>query len=313
MMMAWAFVCCAFPLTVSAQAASEETLYPRKMVIEKGTGTWCPNCPIGIVGVGKMAERYPDTVIPIDIHYGNDPMYCEAYRNFGIFSMPGAQINRKPYMNGTEKEYVVYPTFESLHSFYATSTAPVHAKVETTIVPKDGMSYILETYTTLGFSTTTANYRIAYVILEDKVGPYNQVNAFAGSGASVGGWENYGSVVSYVYNNVARTVLPNLRGMGNNIPTTMTRDVPHKKNLRIEPAQYVDNLENAKVVTLLLHGETGEIINADIARFAGVTAVDSPLMETKAEAETEVYDLYGRRLAQPQKGLNIIGGKKVMR
>ena len=66
-------------------------------------------------------------------------------------------------------------------------------------------------------------------------------------------------------------------------------------------------------MTLLLHGETGEIINADIARFAGVTAVDSPLMETKAEAETEVYDLYGRRLAQPQKGLNIIGGKKVMR
>lgn len=312
MMMAWAFVCCAFPLTVSAQAASEETLYPRKMVIEKGTGTWCSNCPIGIVGVGKMAEKYPETVIPIDIHYEPDPMYCEAYRNFGIFSLPGAQINRKPYMNGTEKEYTVYPTFDSLHSFYATSTAPVNAKVETTIVPKDGTSYLLETYTTLGYSTTTANYRIAYIILEDKVGPHYQQNAFSGSSMSVGGWEKYGSVVSYVYNNVARTALPNLRGMGNNIPTTMTRDVPKMKTLRVEPAQYVTNLENAKVVTLLLDGQTGEIINADLDRFAGVTTISAPLLQENSPATESIYDISGRKMTQTQKGLQIVNGKKAM-
>ena len=44
-------------------------------------------------------------------------------------------------------------------------------------------------------------------------------------------------------------------------------------------------------------------------RFEDVTDITSVIQTTKAEG---IYDLTGRRLAAPQKGVNIINGKKVI-
>lgn len=300
----WVLLLGALSFVANAQISTEETLYPRKMVVEKATGTWCKWCPIGIVAMEKMAEKYPDNFIGIDVHI-RDEMTSQDYLNFDMGrNVPTSHINR------TEKS--LYPVFTVLDSYYSAHTAPINAKVETTIVKKDETSYILESYVTLGYSTNTAKYNLAYVILEDKVGPYLQINAYAGGTREVGGWEKKGHAVSMLYDNVARVVLPNVTGAGNGIPSMMERDVPKKKILRIEPARYVTNLENAKVVTLLLNGETGEIVNADLDGLANVTTVSTPLLQENGSSTEAIYDLYGRKIPYPQKGLQIVGGKKMI-
>lgn len=304
-MMSFAFSLSALPFVANAQATAEQTLYPRKMVVEKATGTWCKYCPRGIVAMEEMAEKYPDDFIGIDIHI-NDVMACKAYNNLdvGVKGFPDSHVNRA--------DRNVYPTFWEFNELYAKHTKPINAKVETTIVKKDQTSYLLETSVTLGYTTSTAKYNIAYAILEDKLGPYYQQNAYSGGGSVVGGWEKKPYYVSTMYDNVARTILPNVMGTNNSIPSNMTRDVPQKKTLRVEPAQYVTNLENAKVVTLLLDGQTGEIINADLDRFAGVTTISAPLLQENSPATESIYDISGRKMSQTQKGLQIVNGKKVM-
>ena len=45
----------------------------------------------------------------------------------------------------------------------------------------------------------------------------------------------------------------------------------------------------------------------------GQGAVENAVIEIGADAkEDEIYDLLGRRLKAPQKGINIINGKKVI-
>lgn len=296
------------PLMGMAQEQNEQTLFPRKFVVEKATGIWCPHCPWGIAGFEKLAAAYPDVFIGISAHR-DDALHCATYRFFdawGAGGIPTSMVNRK--------ENRVYPSFGVLNDKYVSYySEPVPAKVETTIVKKDAANYVLETSVTLGYSTTEANYNVAYVIVEDKLGPYKQKNALSGDQEDMGGWGKLPYYVETMYDNVAREVLPNITGQGNPIPTTMERDVPAQMSYRVEPGSYVKNVENAKVVTLLLNAETGEIVNADLKPFAGVTSVAMPGLKENADAAQKTYDLFGRKVVQPQKGLYIVDGKKVMR
>ena len=57
--------------------------YPKKVIVEEGTGTWCQWCPRGMVGMEMMKEKYPETFIGIAVHNGTtDAMRVATYDSY---------------------------------------------------------------------------------------------------------------------------------------------------------------------------------------------------------------------------------------
>lgn len=62
----------------SATLAAES--YPRRMVMEEATATWCGWCPQGIVAIDVLKRDFPDNFLAIAIHGNGDKMaYIDEY------------------------------------------------------------------------------------------------------------------------------------------------------------------------------------------------------------------------------------------
>ncbi|MDE6807968.1 MAG: hypothetical protein K2I98_05875, partial [Prevotella sp.] len=178
------------------------TYFPRKIVMEEATGTWCGYCPAGIATIQKMNERYPDNFIAIAIH--NDEMQPTDDNYYPFYSMvsefPSAYINRSYWCD--------------LWSFDLDETkdqGEAIIKADAEFIPDNKVT--VNTETTFGFSDNgTTEYRIAYVVVEDKVGPYYQTNFYSDPDAAdnpdglLNWWVHQNSYVEMTYNDVARSI-----------------------------------------------------------------------------------------------------------
>ena len=67
-------------LSFSPAGAQEQEPFIRHSVVEEFTGTWCGNCPRGIVGMQRLEEDFGDRFIGIAIHTGTgEPMVIPSY------------------------------------------------------------------------------------------------------------------------------------------------------------------------------------------------------------------------------------------
>lgn len=99
--------------TVPSFATDEVETYERKVVVEKGTATWCQYCVRSIVGFRTMYEKYPDNFIGIAMH--DDDMYSPSYismlwRISG--GLPKATMNRKHEIDPNETALENYYQYE---------------------------------------------------------------------------------------------------------------------------------------------------------------------------------------------------------
>lgn len=68
-----------FLFVVVATTVSAETYYPRKIVMEEETGTWCGWCVRGIETIERMHTKYPDNFIAIALHTSDRMSNPENY------------------------------------------------------------------------------------------------------------------------------------------------------------------------------------------------------------------------------------------
>ena len=81
--------------------------------------------------------------------------------------------------------------------------------------------------------------------------------------------------------------------------------------LNTSGAPIIQNTENLKVVVLLIDKSTGAVVNANKAKIGTTTGIS--IVEVRNNSTENVcYDLAGRRIAQPAKGLYIVNGRKVV-
>lgn len=77
----------------SATLAAES--YPRRMVMEEATATWCGWCPQGIVAIDGLKRDFPDNFLAIAIHGNGDKMaYIDEY-GLQVNGYPSAFLNRQ--------------------------------------------------------------------------------------------------------------------------------------------------------------------------------------------------------------------------
>lgn len=295
-------------------ASNSELHYPRKIVMEEGTGTWCGNCPSGVVGINYMNEHYPDNFIAIAIHddeemFPGDEYYYPFYAI--TKSIPSAWINRLEHVEP-------YPF--DLEEAKDNGMAMIKAEVAGVA----GSNVTVATETEFGFNDNATEYRIAYVVTEDNVGPYYQSNYFSDPSApddpdnTLNWWVHQGSYVEMLYNDVARGIY-DYNGIPGLLPAEVRMGEKYNSEYTLTLPDNVQNAHNASIVTLLLDTRSGEILNADRVSLAQFIEDGIEEVANAENVNTAVFNIAGMRVNGGNatnktlpKGVYVKGGRKVM-
>lgn len=283
-------------------ADCSDNIFQRKIVIEEGTGTWCGNCPRGIVGMHEMEQKYPDSFIGIATH-SSDNFVCQAYTPVHSFfggNYPMAVVNRN---------LTIDPSFSHMEGAYNELNTPAYIKVDVNArYNEDHSAIIASASTTFSQDFDNVDYRIAFVITEDGL-PAMQANNYAdGKLGEMGGFENLPEMAPIMLDHVARYI-NNWQGAPESAISSAARgDVKYyEEEISLDPKNVtIANIKNIHIIAMLVDNTiaTREIYTADRKSaeetiLGGVTDI---IADSDPDAPVEYYNLQGIRVAEPAAG-----------
>lgn len=241
---------------------SLESGFKRNLVFEEGTGTWCGWCVVGYAGMEYMKETYGDKgFIGIAVHNGDAMASLDrggAYASFGQYfdSFPSAFLNRDWSADIYPDPYVLEEEYEALINV----PAIVEISAEISGESIDSRDIKLKTKTQFCTDSDNVNYGIAYAVVEDNVGPYPQQNNASGQNRDFFGFEKKGKVVPLTFNDVARNC-SHPEAFKGSIPTEVKVGETYEYTMDINLSD-VKDLENYRVIAMVIDNKTGQIQNA---------------------------------------------------
>ncbi len=290
------------------------TYFPRKIVMEEATGTWCGWCPRGMMTIEQMSKKYPDNFIAIAIHDDAEMQVDKSYKPFldMVTEYPSARINRKDWRS---------PWPFDLEDIMDKG----EAKVTTQARCLSAKEVEVESETVFGFSDSeTVEYRLAYVVTEDNVGPYMQNNAYSNPSAEdnpddlMNWWVHQDSRVTMTFNEVAREIF-DYNGVEGLLPRGVTEGETYKTKYTLTVPDNVKELSNVRIVTLILDTRTGEILNADLCSLSDIPDTSISNITTDDNKRHDIFNSLGMKVGTDttpakglRKGLYIMNGRKVI-
>ena len=260
-------------------------IFPKTVVFEEGTGTWCGWCVRGIVGLKNMAHYHNDgSWIGIAVHNG-DPMQVNEYNNgLDIHSFPSGRIDRSS--NTTD------PGYDDLEDAYTIESAKTPlAKVDIPYVSWSANRHIFANVETkFALDLNNVNYKLSLIIVENGVtgtsSGYNQHNYYSSSVNNIDlvDWEgtNYKNLpdpipaAQMVYNHVGRAIIGGFNGVNGSLPANVVYNTPYSYMFSFDlPANIDEN--NVELVAIIIDGTTGEIVNGKQIALDTTAGVDDVL------------------------------------
>lgn len=290
----------------------------KRVVVEEGTGTWCPWCPRGAVFLDRMEEKYDERFIGIAVHNGaNDPMVVSEYDSYMSFSgYPNVRVERTG--GDIDPSGIETPLISALQD-------PINETFKITATWDEDLNEIVANVTVYALNNISSTREIMLVITEDGVtgtgSQWAQANAYAGGGnGAMGGYEDLANPVpasQMVYDHVARAILPAPGGMDLGDPiaagesatftfgTTLGSDV-NLDNVHLVammtapfPAGKIDNAYDITLSEALL------LNNQELPEVADVKVYPNPAdnvtylrteFEQSSEVSMEVYSITGQMI-----------------
>lgn len=253
----------------------EQVFYPRRVVMEEATGTWCGWCVRGIETIERMKQEYPDNFIAIAIHDGDEMDNVENYK-FLMDIVPGYPscfINR----SANSVSYDIAKNAVSLNK--ENGIARIESKAAFTDGSRTSVS--VSTETVFGFSPNSSSYKISYVVVEDSVGPYTQENYYSGNfdfsdpNNYMYGWYLKPARVAVVFNDVARGIYEDTNS--ENFPDQIQKGTPYQNSFTFQLPFNIGDKDHIRIVVLLIDEQTGEIVNASQSSVTGDKDREQPL------------------------------------
>lgn len=279
-------------------------------LVEEYTGLWCGWCPRGFVAMELLSEKYGDNIVPICYH-NRDQMAVTSVYPVNVSGYPASSINRMnlidPYY-GTYNEDVdfgIYYDVEKSANELTLADIEVEAYVE-------GYDVEIESKTTFMVDINEANYQVGYVLVCNQLSNPNwvQLNYYAGleeeypDSYLLDMCRESGRITGLVFNDVAVNV-DAMMGVENSLPQTIktAETYTHNYTLNFWGNQLVQKKENLVVCAVLIDKTTGFVVNANKCSMSsvGVESIES----APTLVSTEYYDLTGRRILHPSKGIVI--------
>lgn len=288
--------------------------FPRAVLVEELTGTGCPWCPRGMVGMAKMAKTFGEKFAGVALHNFNqsDPMSISYDRNLDFDGAPNCRLNRGPGMDpyyGTgddiaddfRKELTMLPFVGiTLTGVYDKTTEKVTA--EATIEPLVSGNFKLAYVLTADGLTGDENawkqannyFQFDQNRLPDDLKPYGKGGEF-GQKMFKGVFDDVAIASSF---SGAAVDLPALTE-NNVVKNSYTLALPTK-----QPLRKAINVEKMHVIAFLLDAQ-GKVVNAVKAPVKDVLGVNGVIASENIK-EVARYTIDGRRINEPQAGINIV-------
>ena len=131
-------------------------------------------------------------------------------------------------------------------------------------------------------------------------------------------WRVLDNSVSMLFDDVARSILPDWQGASGCVPAVINEGETYSHTYKLTLPENIQQKSNLRIVTLLIDGSTGEIMNA--AQTPVIYDAEVDVEERHAGRQSfDVYSLAGtvvRRQAASLRGLGkgvyIMAGKKIV-
>ena len=270
----------------SATLAAES--YPRRMVMEEATATWCGWCPQGIVAIDGLKHDFPDNFLAIAIHGNGDKMaYIDEY-GLQVSGYPSAFLNRQ----STSVSY----SWLKRKIEKAGLTTDKMVRIDSVTYVEADEAYKVYTTTRVANFLENAQLRLVYVVTEDSVGPYKQTNNFAGESDEMGGFENLPTKVEMLYSDVARFIYPSCNGLEGSVPSTLEACKDYAYAANVSANFNCDDYGKLQLTVMLYDAATNTIVNADRIPLPKRTDLDKTLTIYMGEEPGTLKEKLGKDL-----------------
>ena len=311
----------------------------RRSVVEEYTGTWCTNCPRGIVGMSNMERDFGDRFIGIAIHQGNDPMTVSAFSSLNSQhnGAPTCEMDRvvqcDPYLGDIYTDYHYHAGTTFARILERTSEADLSLTASWADAEQTSIAY--RAATTFYLDSDESDYALAFVLTADglrgNTSQWYQVNGESGRSTypddDMAVFRDAPNPVTDIeYNHVAIGGVSVEKGIAGSIPSPIVSGQQQVYNgtFSIDGNALVQDKSRLHAIVLLINNATGQIVNAakaDIGNGENGSTGFWMKDEGLRMKDEYIYDLQGRRLAprfslptpRVKKGIYIINGKKVVR
>lgn len=235
----------------------KNSLPVQRLVVEEGTGTWCQYCPKGIVAFRETAAAYPEHFIGIAVHK-DDALATDSYSELKFSGYPDSYLNRNLKSNVEPSASAYTSAISNIKDRVPTVGVEVNAEY-TDDTKKQIHAEALATFVS---AQQGINYRVSFVLIENGIKGYSQVNAYAGGSSVMGGFEKLSNPAYIDMDHVARMNY-SYQGFEGSIPTDVEADqtVSYETTLAMPTVQNADNCE---LVALVIDANTGRIENGAI-------------------------------------------------
>jgi len=266
---------------------------PKRIVIEEGASVGCGYCPRGYVSMEHIHEKYTDgSCIGISYQQSGEMADLATFDGFWsrVTGRPTSFINRD-YANPISP---LPGTFDDQYARVTSQGAEVDVKA--TVAPDvTGATATVTAALDFVFDNDNADYRVAFIITEDGLGPYPQRNYYADSWRGLGefyGWEDKEQYVDVVFNDIARpgSIYESEAGL---LPSGIIAGEIYTVTKELDLSRV--NPQKANVAVLVTDGPGGKVMNAvrvplkrTPSAIADVSADDAPV---------GIYRTDGRRVA----------------
>lgn len=287
----------------------------KRVVVEEYTGRDCQYCPLGILAMENLEERYGEQVVPIVLHsYNSDPKgfnitdYSQAVFS-GNSSAPNGRINRRNEFtapmfadNSTNRYHYsasevpgAAPTW--LDVVNEELTEPTFLDISLAPVQSTRPNYVNYTATVKSaLNLDDQNVRVLGMLMEDGIVDRQQNGLHSFSDEALGqfgkgGQYGYASI-RYTFNNVARGFWgQSANGTPRLIPASLETGKEYSVDIEYAIPAIVENASKLKMAVVLIDENTGRVINAAVEN-ADISGVEDIVADESA-AEPVISSSFG--------------------
>lgn len=240
-------------ITVNEQPdTTSKTEFTSKVLVHDFTGTWCGHCAGALLELYEKAEKFNETMIPIEIHSGGSG---SALEGTGLFDFPNSSVFN------VEAYPTVWHNFDKNFEYFAEADIAdyVAKKTKTGLAVNydmDGGKVIVR----MKSDKPINGHKVAVYVLEGGL-TANQTN-YENDDPSSPAYQKGDVIENFEYNNVARVSLTE-SPLGDAITDASGNEHEIKFSLD-EVSDRVKSMANTKVVAFLID-DNNKYINAQSA------------------------------------------------
>lgn len=252
--------------------------FVRRLFVDKGTGTWCNNCPTGILLMEGLEKRFSDSLVSVETHTGNDPMANQGYwSNLGFYAAPYFKLNRI--------ETTAQSNLSRFEPYYDTPVQ-MAVDIESMTCSAEHATVGLKIQAAEGIDNSTDRYRIGYVVVKDFYQP-GEAAFIQSNNSTLPSDERFYILPQEIpaelmtYHNASMTYAEAFEGIAGSIAATIPTE-GSTFNLEVERPAKMENLRDGKIAVIIIDTKTGEVMNAATGLFADAESdgIDSAIAES---------------------------------